>query len=145
MHGIWLVGGDWQSAYTLEQFKGRFPSCCDDSGPGSCRVRLIHFLARWHKGNVNEGLVSLGWFACVFVVFINCCSGFYVLVWLFCCVASTSQVCPVGRVPTHLEVRELIWSRKVREFCWWSGNFGSLRTKMVIFVYISGQSSYSLM
>ena len=87
MHGIWLVGGDWQSAYTLEQFKGRFPSCCDDSGPGSCRVRLIHFLARWHKGNVNEGLVSLGWFACVFVVFINCCSGFLCsrLVVLLCC------------------------------------------------------------
>jgi len=110
MHGIWLVGGDWQSAYTLEQFKGRFPSCCDDSvcihcvvvvpctdlafvcrlrsGPGSCRVRLIHFLARWHKGNVNEGLVSLGWFACAFVVFINCCSGFLcsrLVVVLLCC------------------------------------------------------------
>ena len=40
-------------------------------------------------------------------------------------------------VPTHLlesqeesgKVRELIWSGKVREFCWWSGNFGSLRMK----------------
>ena len=42
-------------------------------------------------------------------------------------------------------VRELIWSGKVREFCWWSGNFGSLRMKTTIFIYVSRQSSYSLM
>ena len=30
-------------------------------------------------------------------------------------------------VPTHLESQEE--SGKVREFCWWSGNFGSLRMK----------------
>ena len=41
-------------------------------------------------------------------------------------------------------VRELIWSGKVGKFCWWPGNFGSLRTKMAIFVYVSGQSSYWL-
>jgi len=58
----------------------------------------------------------------------------------------------INRVPTHLEsqaesgkVRELIWSGKVSEFCWWSGNYGSLQTKTAIFVYVSGQSSYSLM
>jgi len=38
------------------------------------------------------------------------------------------------------KVSELIWSGKVREFCWWSGKFGSLRTKTAIFVYVSGQS-----
>ena len=62
------------------------------------------------------------------------------------------RVVQSDRVPTYLEsqaesgkVRELIWSWKVREFCWWSGNFGSLQTKTAIFVYFSGQSSYSLM
>jgi len=50
----------------------------------------------------------------------------------------------VYRVPTHLEsrgesgkVRELIWSGKVGEFCCWSGNFGSLRTKRAIFNYVN--------
>ena len=43
------------------------------------------------------------------------------------------------------KVQELIWSGKVGECCWWSRNFGSLRTKTAIFVYVSGQSSYSLM
>ena len=50
----------------------------------------------------------------------------------------------VYRVITHLEsrgdlgkVRELIWSGKVGEFCWWSGNFGSLRTKRAIFNYVN--------
>ena len=36
------------------------------------------------------------------------------------------------RVATHLKnqkIRELIWSGKVREFCWWSGKFGSLQMK----------------
>jgi len=36
-------------------------------------------------------------------------------------------------------VRELIWFGKVREFCWWSGNFGSLRTKTAFFVYFQGK------
>jgi len=49
------------------------------------------------------------------------------------------------RVPTHRESQGISLVRKVREFCWWSGNFGSLRMKTAIFVYVSGQSSYSLM
>ena len=48
----------------------------------------------------------------------------------------------VNRVPTYLESRGI---NLVREFCWRSGNFGSLRTKAAIFVYVSGQSSYLLM
>ena len=51
------------------------------------------------------------------------------------------------RVPTHREsqgesgkIREWIWSGKVGEFCWWSWNFGSLRTKTAIFVCVSGHS-----
>jgi len=45
--------------------------------------------------------------------------------------------------PLTWKVRELIWSGKFKEFCWWSGNFGSLRTKTAIFVYVSGQSNVS--
>jgi len=68
----------------------------------------------------------------------GCCCGSWNYGFLCCIVEG-------ARVPTQLESQGINLIRKVGKFCWWSWNFGSLRTKTAIFVYVSGQSSYSLM
>jgi len=45
--------------------------------PGSCQIGPIPAVAGWRPEPVSLGLVLL-----MFVVFINCCLGFCVVIWL---------------------------------------------------------------
>jgi len=44
--------------------------------PGSCSMCPIHFLAGWHKGDLNQALVSSGLVLFIVVVCSNCFLGF---------------------------------------------------------------------